>query len=67
MHFVNMHFSDLKKAQSSLWIHLPILCMLSFSTGLAGLTIYAKYKDCDPLLTDRICSPDQVNANNKIK
>lgn len=51
---------DLKRSQFSLWLSLPILMFLSLSTAMAGLTIYAKYKDCDPLLTKRICSADQV-------
>ncbi|CAL8142976.1 unnamed protein product [Orchesella dallaii] len=51
---------DLRTARLSLWYSLPILMILSFSTGLAGLVIFAKYKDCDPIFEKRIQSPDQL-------
>ncbi|ODM96689.1 putative sodium-dependent multivitamin transporter [Orchesella cincta] len=51
---------DLQTARLSLWYNLPIVMIISFSTGLAGLIIHAKYKDCDPILGKRIQSSDQL-------
>ena len=40
---------DLKRSQLSLWIQWPFLMILSCSISFAGLTIFAYYRDCDPL------------------
>lgn len=50
----------LKSAERSLWLNLPILSALSFSTLFSGLSIYYYYKDCDPLLNGRITTRDQM-------
>ncbi|KAK7074679.1 hypothetical protein SK128_016093 [Halocaridina rubra] len=51
---------DLRRAQASLWLQLPILVLLSTSTSFAGLVLYTHYKSCDPLKTNRITNPDQL-------
>ena len=58
-------YRNLKQSQRSLWISLPILMFLSFSTALAGLTIYAKYSQCDPIMQGRICASDQVSKQTR--
>ncbi|KAK6638570.1 hypothetical protein RUM43_006837 [Polyplax serrata] len=51
---------DLRTAQKSLYLNWPILSLLSISTCMAGLCIFSKYYDCDPVLTKRISSADQL-------
>lgn len=51
---------DLKTAQKALYLNLPILGVLSLSTCFAGLSIFSKYYQCDPVLTERISSEDQL-------
>uniref|UniRef100_A0A1B6CD99 Sodium-dependent multivitamin transporter n=1 Tax=Clastoptera arizonana TaxID=38151 RepID=A0A1B6CD99_9HEMI len=51
---------DYKTAVKSLWLSLPILIILSFSTGFSGLAIFSKYYSCDPLLEGRISRSDQM-------
>ena len=50
----------LKKSQISLWVALPITMLLSFTTCLTGLVMFAFYKDCDPILSKRVAKPDQM-------
>ena len=52
--------NSLRKAQRSLWLSWPILTALSFTTSFAGLAIYSRYANCDPLLDKRIRSMDQL-------
>lgn len=33
--------------------------------AMAGLVMYARYYDCDPIMTKKVSSPDQVSAFNK--
>lgn len=54
---------DLKTAQKSLWLQLPILSLMSLSTSFSGLTIYAKYHLCDPVKSGGIAINDQVGTN----
>ncbi|XP_055377494.1 putative sodium-dependent multivitamin transporter isoform X2 [Condylostylus longicornis] len=51
---------NLKSSQSSLWMNIPILSLLSFSTSFSGLAIYYYYRKCDPYLEKRINSRDQI-------
>ncbi|XP_064087659.1 putative sodium-dependent multivitamin transporter [Macrobrachium nipponense] len=51
---------DLRRAQASLWLQLPILMLLSTSTSFAGLVLYAHYQNCDPMKSKRITNPDQL-------
>lgn len=50
----------LKKAQTAVWMQLPILMLLSITTCFSGLCIYYYYRDCDPLEEGRIGSRDQL-------
>jgi len=51
---------NLRSAQTTLWVQVPILMVLSMTTSLAGLCIFYQYRDCDPLSSGRIRSPDQL-------
>ncbi|KAK9712435.1 Sodium:solute symporter family [Popillia japonica] len=51
---------SLRNAQKALWLNLPILSILSFSTSFAGLSIYSRYFDCDPVSAKIISSNDQL-------
>jgi len=51
---------SLRSAQAALWVQVPILIVLSLTTSLAGLCIFYQYRDCDPLISGRIRSPDQL-------
>eukprot|EP00092_Neocalanus_flemingeri_P018992 GFUD01020577.1.p1 GENE.GFUD01020577.1~~GFUD01020577.1.p1 ORF type:complete len:565 (-),score=132.36 GFUD01020577.1:115-1809(-) len=50
----------LRSAQAALWIQVPILMVLSLSTSLAGLCIFYRYRDCDPIMSGQIRSGDQL-------
>ena len=51
---------SLKKSQLSLWVALPITMALSFTTVLTGLVMYAYFKDCDPVLSNKVAKADQM-------
>ena len=51
---------SLRKSQLALWLQWPILTFLSLSTSLAGLTVFAYYRDCDPVEEGRISKGDQI-------
>ena len=44
---------NLRSAQTTLWVQVPILMVLSMTTSLAGLCIFYQYRDCDPLSSGR--------------
>lgn len=46
--------STLARSQWCLWWSWPVLSVLSCATCFSGLTIYAVYKDCDPLTAKKI-------------
>lgn len=52
--------SSLKKARIVVWLNLPYLCVILLLSCLCGLMIYARYATCDPLLTERIDTTDQL-------
>lgn len=52
--------SSLRKAQAALWLQVPIMMVLALSTCLAGLCIFYQYRQCDPLTSGKIRSPDQL-------
>ena len=56
---------DLKSAQRALWLHWPILTLLSLTTSFSGLAIYSKYYNCDPVIAGAINNRDQVSENGK--
>jgi len=43
-----------------LLINLPLLVLLVTVCSLAGMVVYAEYRFCDPLATNRIHAKDQV-------
>merc|ERR1719347_677756 len=51
---------SLRSAQAALWLQVPILIVLSFATSLAGPCILYQYRECDPLASGQIRSPDQL-------
>lgn len=55
-----MSVKSLQGAQRALWLNLPILCTISFSTLFSGLAIYYYYKGCDPVLQGRVKVRDQL-------
>lgn len=55
-----MSVKSLKGAQRALWLNLPILCTISFSTLFSGLAIYYYYNGCDPVLEGRAKIRDQL-------
>ncbi|GJQ70612.1 hypothetical protein Trydic_g23005 [Trypoxylus dichotomus] len=55
-----MTMKDLKSAQISTWLQLPILSLMSLSTSLSGLAIYARYYRCDPVASGAIDINDQL-------
>ncbi|CAH0729365.1 unnamed protein product, partial [Brenthis ino] len=52
--------STLGRSQKCLWWSWPVLSALSIITCISGLSIYAVYKDCDPLASKEISSMDQL-------
>ncbi|XP_047528530.1 putative sodium-dependent multivitamin transporter isoform X2 [Vanessa atalanta] len=52
--------SSLQRSQQCLWWSWPVLSVLSIITCISGLSIYAVYKDCDPLTSKNIGSIDQL-------
>ncbi|XP_064456965.1 uncharacterized protein LOC135367605 [Ornithodoros turicata] len=51
---------SLGKAKLAIWLNLPGLSFLMLICSMSGLVIYAKYSACDPKLTKRITSDDQL-------
>lgn len=51
---------SLTAAQRALWLNWPILTLLSLSTSLAGLCIFARYAKCDPQCAKQLSSTDQL-------
>ncbi|XP_076348604.1 sodium-coupled monocarboxylate transporter 2-like isoform X2 [Tachypleus tridentatus] len=50
----------LKSAQKTIWYNLPGLILLVIITGLAGLIVYTKYHNCDPITLKLVNAPDQL-------
>ncbi|KAL1417507.1 hypothetical protein MTO96_000604 [Rhipicephalus appendiculatus] len=50
----------LTRAKIVVWLNLPYLCSILLLSCLSGLMIYARYATCDPLLTKRIDTTDQL-------
>ncbi|KAH9370558.1 hypothetical protein HPB48_002511 [Haemaphysalis longicornis] len=55
-----MTVSTLKKAQGALFLNWPILSALSLTASFAGIVMYANFRHCEPLLSGKITSTDQV-------
>ncbi|XP_075971618.1 putative sodium-dependent multivitamin transporter isoform X2 [Anticarsia gemmatalis] len=52
--------STVERSQQCLWWSWPVLSVLSITTCISGLGIYAAYKDCDPFLAHGITAVDQL-------
>ena len=50
----------LKAAKRALYGAVPGFVFILSLTVLAGIVIYARYYDCDPMLTGRVTRPDQL-------
>ncbi|CAG7827437.1 unnamed protein product [Allacma fusca] len=50
----------LKQAQKAIWINFLNLSALMSICCYAGLIVYSKYKDCDPLVSKKIQRADQI-------
>ncbi|XP_043584708.1 putative sodium-dependent multivitamin transporter [Bombus pyrosoma] len=51
---------NVKDAQTAIWWSWPLSSLMSLGLCFAGLAIYTKYRDCDPLQAGRINSYDQL-------
>jgi len=47
-----------------MWINIPGLLLLVTICSLAGMVVYAEFRRCDPLATDRIHAIDQVSGSH---
>lgn len=50
----------LKAAQAAVIWTIPTICFIFFVSALAGLIIYTKYYDCDPISTKQVTAADQL-------
>lgn len=51
---------SLRQAQVALFLNAPLTVSMSLVTSLAGLALYAWFKDCDPVVSGKVYSFDQV-------
>ncbi|XP_078052340.1 putative sodium-dependent multivitamin transporter [Augochlora pura] len=51
---------NVRGAQAALWWSWPLTSIMSVGLCFAGLAIYTRYRDCDPLTQGRINSNDQL-------
>ncbi|KAL7286374.1 hypothetical protein TKK_0019328 [Trichogramma kaykai] len=51
---------SLKKARLALFVNLPLLISFAVMTIFCGMTLFAVYKDCDPVATGEIASIDRI-------
>uniref|UniRef100_A0A2L2YGE8 Sodium-coupled monocarboxylate transporter 2 n=1 Tax=Parasteatoda tepidariorum TaxID=114398 RepID=A0A2L2YGE8_PARTP len=51
---------NIRGARIAIWLNLPGLATIVTVTTLAGLLIYAKYFDCDPIKTKQVSAPDHL-------
>ncbi|XP_075748613.1 sodium-coupled monocarboxylate transporter 1-like [Rhipicephalus microplus] len=47
-------------ARTAIWLNLPGLSFLMLICAMAGLVMYARYYDCDPIMTKKVSSADQL-------
>ncbi|XP_014671170.1 PREDICTED: sodium-coupled monocarboxylate transporter 1-like [Priapulus caudatus] len=55
-----MSIKNTKRANYALWLNAPLWTLFTILFMLMGLTAYAKYHDCDPVLAQHIDRPDQL-------
>ncbi|XP_076361247.1 sodium-coupled monocarboxylate transporter 2-like [Tachypleus tridentatus] len=51
---------SLKAAQLTIWLNLPGGIFVITASCLAGLIIYSKYHECDPITAGLVSAPDQL-------
>lgn len=51
---------SLKRAQLAIWMNFPALVLIITLTCMIGVTMYAFYKDCDPVKYGLVDKPDQM-------
>ncbi|KAI1292155.1 Sodium-coupled monocarboxylate transporter 1 [Halotydeus destructor] len=51
---------SLKQAQRTVWVVLPFKVLILTLTCGGGLIAYAKYHDCDPIVTKQVKAADQI-------
>lgn len=51
---------DIKFARKSVWIFVFGLILIKGASCLVGLIMYAKYENCDPVVTKQIAKVDQI-------
>lgn len=47
-------------ARRAIWLNLPGLSFLMLICAMAGLVMYARYYDCDPIMTKKVTATDQL-------
>lgn len=55
-----MTVKNVKVASHALFLCGPFILLVGFLTCFAGLSIYAVYKDCDPVVTGKISTYDKI-------
>lgn len=56
----NLSCRSLRAARLALFINLPFLVSFGLMMALCALSLYAVYKDCEPVATSKIPSPDPI-------
>lgn len=51
---------NITRARIVVWLNIPYLCLILLLSCLCGLMVYARYATCDPMLTKRIDTADQL-------
>ncbi|XP_077555158.1 sodium-coupled monocarboxylate transporter 1-like [Haemaphysalis longicornis] len=47
-------------ARKAIWLNLPGLSFLMIICAMSGLVMYARYHDCDPIMTKKVSASDQL-------
>ncbi|PAA57884.1 hypothetical protein BOX15_Mlig000375g2 [Macrostomum lignano] len=55
-----LSLSSLRQIKIAYWINMPGLFLLMLTCSICGMTIFAAYGTCDPLLSGRITANDQL-------
>uniref|UniRef100_A0A1I8IU64 Sodium/solute symporter n=1 Tax=Macrostomum lignano TaxID=282301 RepID=A0A1I8IU64_9PLAT len=55
-----LSLSSLRQIKIAYWINMPGLFLLMLTCSICGMTIFAAYGTCDPLLSGRITANDQA-------
>lgn len=52
--------SNLQKARRIIWLQIPLMMVMYFLCYFLGLVLYAFYRRCDPFLTRRVLTTEQL-------